>query len=71
VGIHDNFFALGGDSLLAGRIVARLRSRFDVEVPLPALFKYPTVSELAAEIEGKLIDEIQQLAEEDVRRPHE
>ena len=49
-GIHDNFFGLGGDSLLAGRLLARIRELFGVEVPLRALFKNPTVAELAKQV---------------------
>ena len=47
VGIYDNFFDLGGHSLLMVRVNRRLREEFDREVSMIDLFKYPTVSALA------------------------
>jgi hypothetical protein len=47
VGVHENFFALGGHSLVATRVLARMREAFDVEVGLRAIFEFPTVAGLA------------------------
>ena len=52
IGAKDNFFDFGGQSLIATRILARIRSEFGVEMGLTNLFERPTVQELASFITG-------------------
>jgi thioester reductase-like protein/amino acid adenylation domain-containing protein len=51
VSIHDNFFNLGGHSLLVTQLLFRVRERFQVELPLRSLFEMPTIASLAESIE--------------------
>jgi acyl-CoA synthetase (AMP-forming)/AMP-acid ligase II/acyl carrier protein len=79
-GRYDNFFALGGDSLLATRVLARLIKKFGFDIPILTIFQCPTISELAgaisqnrlnAEEEQELSDlltEIENLSEEEAQK---
>jgi amino acid adenylation domain-containing protein len=52
VGIHDNFFSLGGNSLQATQITSRVRETLAVELPLRAIFETATIAELAHHVES-------------------
>ncbi|CAM4115747.1 non-ribosomal peptide synthetase [Nocardia ninae] len=54
-GLDDNFFALGGNSLLATQVAARLGAALDARVPARLLFTAPTVAALAAEVGRHLV----------------
>jgi hypothetical protein len=80
VGIHDNFFDLGGQSLLATRIVSRVITQFQLDVPLQSLFQSPTVAEMAVvmtEYRAKtlseadltrILDQLESLSDEEAQR---
>jgi aryl carrier-like protein len=47
ISIHDNFFDLGGHSLLIMQVLSRLRERFGVQVTVREVFERPTIAEIA------------------------
>jgi acyl carrier protein len=69
VSIYDDFFAHGGHSLIATRLVSQIRDRFDVEVPIRAVFEKRTIEKLAlyiAELQAEAAapDEVEKLLAE-------
>ena len=50
VAVDDDFFSLGGESLAATQVAARLRDSFEVDLPATAVFEHPTVAELAVAV---------------------
>jgi phthiocerol/phenolphthiocerol synthesis type-I polyketide synthase E len=68
IGIHDEFLRLGGNSLLAIRVAAELREAFQIDFPLVALLKSPTVAEIALFVEDALLTMIEGMDEAEVSR---
>ena len=73
IGVHDSLFALGGHSITATRLVARVWDAFGVNLPVHTIFATPTIAELAAAISAdrgaaptSLYDRLDALSDEDL-----
>lgn len=53
VGVRDNFFEIGGHSLLAMQVMVRMRATFSVTLPMSALFELPTVERLSVRVDER------------------
>jgi amino acid adenylation domain-containing protein len=54
VGINDNFFDLGGHSLMATQLISRVKKKFGIDLSLPEFFKSPTIKDLAEIVETQI-----------------
>ena len=68
VGIRDNFFRVGGHSLLAMRLVSRIQDAFQIDFHMKSIFETPTIEQLAKTIERCMIDQVQQLTDEEAEQ---
>jgi aspartate racemase len=76
IGVHDTFFALGGHSLAATKVAARMSEAFGVDLPLAVIFRKPTIAALAATLEypaaaapavEQLLAEIERISDDEAR----
>jgi len=58
IGIHNNFFELGGNSLHAGQVVARISEKFSIDVPINLIFEAPTVSKFSEYLDSRKVNAV-------------
>jgi acyl-coenzyme A synthetase/AMP-(fatty) acid ligase/acyl carrier protein len=66
VGRNARFFEIGGHSMLATKVMARIRSAFGVDLPLRTLFDNPTIASLATAVEAAVAAEIDSMTDAEV-----
>ncbi|MFD9698248.1 amino acid adenylation domain-containing protein [Lentzea sp. NPDC059081] len=65
-GAHSHFFSIGGNSILAIRLIATIQSEFEVTVPMRAVFEGGTVADLAAVVEQQVRAELDRMSDEEL-----
>ena len=68
VSVEDNFFMLGGHSLLGTQLIGRVRDAFGVELSLRTVFDASTIGQLSLEIEKLLLAQLDALTDEEAQR---
>lgn len=68
VSVNDNFFLLGGHSLLGTQLIGQIRGAFGVDLALRSLFDAPTIAELAEEIQRLLLVRVAEMSEDEALR---
>jgi amino acid adenylation domain-containing protein len=68
IGRDDNFFRLGGHSLMGAQLIAKIQERFGVELSLRSLFDHPSVHGIASEIDNLIRSELNAMSDEEARR---
>lgn len=65
VGVHDNFFDVGGHSLVALRIITRINDYFRIELSVRIILEHPVLREFAQEllsVSGRMSEEMEKIA---------
>lgn len=68
ISVEDNFFFLGGHSLMAAQLINKIRNCFGVDLPLQTVFETSTVAKLSLEIEKILVARLESMSEEEAER---
>ena len=68
VRVDEDFFDLGGHSLMAMRVISRINQQLRLNVPLQLIFEAPTVQKLALAVEELMLSEIESLSDEEAER---
>jgi len=68
IGRDDNFFRLGGHSLMGAQLIAKIQERFGVELSLRSLFDHPSVHGIASEIDNLIRTQLNAMSDEEARR---
>ncbi|WP_329567085.1 non-ribosomal peptide synthetase [Kitasatospora sp. NBC_01266] len=66
LGVHDNFFDSGGNSIMAIRLIAQIQAEYEISLPVRAIFEGPTIAEMAQAVEAAITAEIDQMTDSEL-----
>jgi acyl carrier protein len=67
VGIHDSFFELGGDSVLAAQVLSLAQKSFGIRIDPQQAFKTFTIERLAAMLEDEITRQVEEMSEDEAQ----
>jgi hypothetical protein len=68
VGLDDNFFLMGGHSMLGAELIERVAQTFGIDLPLLTLFEGPTVRQMSESVERAILARVESMSDEEVER---
>jgi amino acid adenylation domain-containing protein len=68
VGLDDNFFLMGGHSMLGAELIERIAQTFGIDLPLLTLFEGPTVRQMSESVERAILARVDSMSDEEVER---
>lgn len=68
IGIHDDFFELGGSSLMASQVLARVRNTFNVDLSLVRMLERPTIANAAEKVDMLLMEHVAALPDDEAQQ---
>ncbi|MGF1426918.1 amino acid adenylation domain-containing protein [Kitasatospora sp. LaBMicrA B282] len=66
LGVHDDFFKSGGNSIMAIKLIAQIQAEYEISLPVRAIFEGPTIAEMAEAVEAAITAEIDQLTDSEL-----
>ena len=68
IGLDDNFFLMGGHSMLGAELIERVAHTFEIDLSLLTLFEGPTVRQMSEAVERAIVEKVETMSDEDAQQ---